>query len=341
MAFCDDREDINSICLTVVHNLLEKYGVPPSSIGRLEVGTETIIDKSKSVKSVLMQLFQTLDTTTPGGNTSIEGIDTKNACYGGTNALFNAVQWVESSAWDGRYALVVAGDIAVYQSGSARPTGGAGVVAMLIGKDAPIVMDRGLRGTHMEHAWDFYKPDLSSEFPEVDGPLTISCYLKALDMCYSRYITKLEALEQCLHPETSNPRIRILEKVDYAVFHSPFTKLVQKSFARLALNDFLRVVNEATNGATEEVRQIATHELDTTYASVIKFRDVKLEESYFNKDVEKAFLDFTKKVFLEKVEPSLLLAKNLGNMYCGSVYGCFSSLISEIDPSLLVSGLLV
>lgn len=37
-----------------------------------------------------------------------------NACYGGTSALFNSVAWVESSAWDGRYAIVVSGDIAVY-----------------------------------------------------------------------------------------------------------------------------------------------------------------------------------------------------------------------------------
>ena len=36
--------------------LLEKTGTHPSQIGRLEVGTETLIDKSKSVKSVLMQV---------------------------------------------------------------------------------------------------------------------------------------------------------------------------------------------------------------------------------------------------------------------------------------------
>jgi len=35
------------------------------------------------------------------GNTNIEGIDTTNACYGGTQALFNSVSWIESSAWDG------------------------------------------------------------------------------------------------------------------------------------------------------------------------------------------------------------------------------------------------
>ena len=59
------------------------------------MGTETLLDKSKSVKTVLMQLFQ------DSGNTDIEGIDTKNACYGGTAAVFNAVNWIESSSWDG------------------------------------------------------------------------------------------------------------------------------------------------------------------------------------------------------------------------------------------------
>lgn len=122
--------------LSVVQGLLEKNKIDPKSIGRLDVGTETIIDKSKSVKTILMNLFA------PSGNTDIEGIDSKNACYGGTAALFNAVNWVESSSWDGRDAIVVAGDIAIYAEGGARPVGGAGAVALLIGPDAPVVMER-------------------------------------------------------------------------------------------------------------------------------------------------------------------------------------------------------
>ena len=35
------------------------------------------------------------------GNTDIEGVDCINACYGGTAALFNAINWIESSSWDG------------------------------------------------------------------------------------------------------------------------------------------------------------------------------------------------------------------------------------------------
>ena len=71
---------------------------------------------------------------------------------------------VESSAWDGRLAIVVAGDISVYAAGPARPTGGAGVVAMLIGPDAPLVLEPGMRASYMEDAYDFYKPDLGSEY---------------------------------------------------------------------------------------------------------------------------------------------------------------------------------
>ena len=68
------------------------------------------------------------------------GIDTVNGCYGATNALFNAVNWIQSSFWDGRYALVVAADTAIYSSGPARATGGCGAVAMLVGPNAPAIL---------------------------------------------------------------------------------------------------------------------------------------------------------------------------------------------------------
>lgn len=143
MAFVDDREDINSVCMTAVRvarrcscwgmrgalrtshstppallpsptrvscaptrapspspsflpplqvqRLLDNYGIDPKSIGRLEVGTESLVDKSKSTKTTLMQLF--------GDNRDVEGATVMNACYGGTASLFNSVAWVESSEW--------------------------------------------------------------------------------------------------------------------------------------------------------------------------------------------------------------------------------------------------
>jgi hydroxymethylglutaryl-CoA synthase len=43
----------------------------------------------------------------------------------------------------GRLAIVVCADIAVYAAGNARPSGGAGAVAMLVGPNAPLVMEKG------------------------------------------------------------------------------------------------------------------------------------------------------------------------------------------------------
>jgi hydroxymethylglutaryl-CoA synthase len=150
MAFVNDREDINSIALTCVRHLMLKNNVDKHQVGRLEVGTETLLDKSKSLKTNLMTLF--------AGNHDLEGVTSINACYGGTNALFNSFNWVESNAWDGRLAIVVMADIAVYKKGPARPTGGAGCICFLVGPNAPITAEP-VRATFMDHQYDFYKPD--------------------------------------------------------------------------------------------------------------------------------------------------------------------------------------
>lgn len=321
MSFCDDREDIYSFSLTVVSNLLKKYDIDPNSIGRLEVGTETILDKSKSVKSVLMQLF--------GENTNVEGVDTINACYGGTNAVFNAVNWVESSAWDGRDAIVVAGDIALYAKGNARPTGGAGAVALLIGPDAPVVIEPGLRGSYMQHAYDFYKPDLTSEYPYVDGHFSVNCYTEALDSAYRAY-SKREAQQTKANgvngvnghangvaAEGAIPKTP-LDRFDYLTFHSPTCKLVQKSYARLLYHDYLA---DPESPAFADVPP--------------EVRDMDYKKSLTDKVVEKTFMALTKKRFQERVNPAIQVATMCGNMYCASVWGGLASLLSHIDSTTL------
>ena len=89
------------------------------------------------------------------------GATSINACYGGTNALLNTLNWMGSPSWDGRLAIVVAVDVAVYEDGPARPTGGAGAVALLIGPNPKIVIDP-IRSTFIDNEWDFFKPIPSS-----------------------------------------------------------------------------------------------------------------------------------------------------------------------------------
>jgi hydroxymethylglutaryl-CoA synthase len=319
--FCDDREDMYSIALTTLSSLFRKYSIDPNSIGRLEVGTETLLDKSKSVKSVLMQLFE------KSGNLNVEGVDTVNACYGGTNAVFNAINWIESSAWDGRNAVVVAGDIALYKKGNARPTGGVGCVAMLIGPDAPLVFEPGLRGTYITHAYDFYKPDFNSEYPYVDGQFSLRCYTEAVDACYKAYNAREEALKPKMnghavngngvhHPEDSKAP---LDRFDYMAFHTPTCKQVAKSYARLLYNDYL---------------SDPSHPLFTDVPA--ELRDIEYQASLTDKLVEKTFMGLTKKRFAERVQPAIQVPTLCGNMYCGSVWGGLVSLICNVAPKSLL-----
>ncbi|KAI2518656.1 3-hydroxy-3-methylglutaryl-CoA synthase 2 [Homo sapiens] len=262
MGFCSVQEDINSLCLTVVQRLMERIQLPWDSVGRLEVGTETIIDKSKAVKTVLMELFQ------DSGNTDIEGIDTTNACYGGTASLFNAANWMESSSWD------------------------------------------GLRGTHMENVYDFYKPNLASEYPIVDGKLSIQCYLRALDRCYTSYRKKI----QNQWKQAGSDRPFTLDDLQYMIFHTPFCKMVQKSLARLMFNDFLSASSDTQT---------------SLYKGLEAFGGLKLEDTYTNKDLDKALLKASQDMFDKKTKASLYLSTHNGNMYTSSLYGCLASLLSH------------
>lgn len=73
----------------------------------------------------------------------------------------------------------------------------------------------------MANRYDFYKPNPHSEYPTVDGKISIDCYLEAVSKCY-------EGLKKKLLGKN------ILRDVDYFCFHSPFYKMVQKAFTKMA-----------------------------------------------------------------------------------------------------------
>lgn len=298
LAFVTDREDIYSCALSAVSSFMAKNGIDYKSIGRLEVATETMLDHSKSIKTVLMQLFS------ESGNVDVEGIDTYNACYGGTAALFNSVAWMESRSWDGRLALVVAADIAEYAAGPARPTGGCGAVVMLVAPNAPLVLEPKFRTSYFEHAYDFFKPNMDSPYPVVDGAYSGMCYVKALDSCYQRLAKRIG--------ESSGGAPFDLGAVDYAVFHAPYNKLVQKAFARLHYNDFVVSPSRADFADNKAIQAFASLATSAT-----------LE----NRAVEQEFVKLSAKLYSEKVGPSTLLPQQLGNMYTASLYAGLLSLV--------------
>lgn len=62
------------------------FQIDKSSVGYIIVGSETITDKSKGVFTALSQLFDK--------NNEIFGAECIGACYAGTSALFNAIDWI-------------------------------------------------------------------------------------------------------------------------------------------------------------------------------------------------------------------------------------------------------
>lgn len=307
MSFVTDREDVVSLALTAVDQLVRDTGVSYAEIGRLEVGTETILDKSKSIKTALMQLFER------SGNSEVEGLDNTNACYGGTAALFNTLAWVESSFWDGRYAVVVAADIAVYEPGPARPTGGAAAVAMLIGKGehVPIRFEIGLRATCMGNSYDFFKPRPAVEYPIVKGQETVDTFVRAMDECYDRFRARAKLKDGAPFAVTTG--------TDYVIFHAPFNKMVVKSFARLLFSDFMAT----TPGES------------VMFGDVESFRGLQRDRAHYDRAATAAFVAIAKPMYERQCAPAAWLAVEIGNCYTASLYSQLAALVYEKENEVV------
>ena len=136
----------------------------------------------------------------------------------GSNPKPMMVSYISLITLLGRYGLVLCSDIAAYPKGPARPTGGVGAIAMLIGPNAPLIFD-DVRSTFIDNSYDFYKPNFNSEYPTVDGHLSINVYLNALSRCYETLKLKHQKRYD-LHRECN------YHDFDYFCFHTPFAKMV-------------------------------------------------------------------------------------------------------------------
>lgn len=177
----------------------------------------------------------------------------------------------------------------------------------------------------MANTYDFYKPKLDSEYPEVDGPVSVVTYVSALDQSYARFkektakAAKRAALNGNGHINGADNKFT-LDEVDYAVFHAPYGKQVQKGYGRMFYNDFI------TNPSAPQFANVPDHESILT---------LPYKSSLTDKSIEKTFIGASKPSWKAKVEPSMACSKRCGNMYTASLYGCLASLLSSVEPSEL------
>lgn len=198
---CAANEDPVSLAMNAVAKILRKHNLVPGDIRRLEVGTESNWDGSKSMKSYLMDLFD--------GEESILGCDSVSGCYGGTNALFNAIAWLESSFYTGGYALVVCADMAIYKEEGLIPLAGAAACAILVGPNPVLV----LKSTAVQHCFgntaDFMKPWSLHPYPVISGKASVSIYSDAFEKMYRR-----SGIDHTFY--------------EHVAFHTPYPRLPEK-----------------------------------------------------------------------------------------------------------------
>ena len=149
-----------------------------------------------------MSLFET------SGNFDVEGADTYNACYGGTNAFLNTVNWIESNSWDQRYGIAIMTDIA-YEDGNYLFGHGGGAVAVLIGTDGPVSISN-MRASCVKNQFDFFKPIHKMPQPTMDLKVATEVYNDAF-LCAPE---KIFIQKQCLE----NREI-FLDDYKYILFH--------------------------------------------------------------------------------------------------------------------------
>jgi hydroxymethylglutaryl-CoA synthase len=216
MAIVPPWDDTVTMAANAAEMAIEAAGIDKDEIGLLIVSTETGVDQSKPVASFVQGLLGI------GHRTRVYEI--KHACYGGTVAIMNAINWVKSQHHRGKKALVITSDIAKYGLNTlGEPTQGAGAVAFIISDETEFVhFLSDLNAFYSKDVHDFWRPN-GYLTPIVDGKYSIDCYLEALDFC-------TKDLQDNLIRETGK---KLLDFVDYFIYHLPFARMAYKAHCRL------------------------------------------------------------------------------------------------------------
>ncbi len=205
IALCGDHEDAVSLGAGAAERALEAWGGRREDLGLIAVGTETAADMSRPLSAFIAEKLEL--------SGALRSYEVKHACYGGTLALRQALEWHASGAAAGKSALVIASDVSLYApKDPGEPTQGAGAVAMVIG--APTVAEIDIATTSWsEPVFDFWRP-VGEAHPRVDGPLSLDCYKRgAWETTRARFGDDLAGLDE-LHA---------------LCFHTPFPKMVKKA----------------------------------------------------------------------------------------------------------------
>lgn len=204
MALCPEGYGVVDLAEKAARRALERWGGDLGRIGLLVVGTESALDMSRPLSAWVADRL--------GLAGAVRSYEVKHACYGGTLALRQALEWKLAGAARGKAALVVAADVALYElEDPGEPTQGAGAVAMVIDEPRIAAVDP-VSFAWSEPAFDFWRP-VGEAHPRVEGPLSLDCYKRAAERCFAGLGEAGWAIDD----------------FDAVCFHVPFPKMVKKA----------------------------------------------------------------------------------------------------------------
>lgn len=209
MALTLDDENVVDLAVRAAQRAIERWDGNLDQIKMIAVGTESSVDESRPLSAFIAEKLDLK------GN--IRSYEVKHACYGGTLAIRQALEWkLSGTTEDDDVALVIACDTCYYApSHPAEATQGAGAIAMIIGKNKLLSFSRQ-SVPYSAPAYDFYRP-FGNDFPQVDGKLSLDSYMLASEQCYSKFLKNYK------------------DVLDYKAlcFHVPFPKMIKKAFFNL------------------------------------------------------------------------------------------------------------
>jgi hydroxymethylglutaryl-CoA synthase len=291
-SFPDVHEDIVTMGANAAHRLLERKGLEPDDIGRIDVATESAFDNSKPVSTYIAGC---LETVFEGDFHHANKGERKFACISGTQSLDDAYNWIRAGRNRGRAALVIATDTALYARGDAgEATQGAGAVAMLVDEDPDLVALSKEQGFGSADETDFLKPN--QQFPSVDGKRSVQVYLARMR----------EALEDY---ESVAGRVRS-EDIRYVPFHTPFPGMVRKA-AMLGYRHMTRdtTIEDDLEPVIGRQPRPDGFEDEASYREAVReYMESLKETEQYGEWYDRA------------IEPTLDIARHVGNWYTGSVH---------------------
>ncbi|QLG47936.1 hydroxymethylglutaryl-CoA synthase [Natrinema halophilum] len=291
-SFPDSYEDIVTMGANAAHRLMERKGLQPDDIGRIDVATESAFDNSKPVSTYVAGcLEQVYDGDFHHANKG----ERKFACISGTQSLDDAYNWIQAGRNRGRSALVIATDTALYARGDdGEATQGAGAVAMLISEDPSLVELSTEQGYGSADETDFLKPN--QQFPSVDGKRSVQVYLARM----REALEDFESVAGDVHEDD----------IIYAPFHTPFPGMVRKA----ALLAYRHVIRD-TSIEDELAEEIGRQPRPEAFDSDDEYRDALRDYMDALKDTDRytQWYDAT-------IDPTLTISREVGNWYTGSVH---------------------